>query len=443
MGATDARPASGSAAPLAGRFFLLLAGVVFAACRPAPAPPVSRPPAAEPPAAPAFAAEPTIRVGVALGDTSLALGSADRWWIHEAGVSRPIAVVDGEPGWRVVRLPFETAIRLRRPDGWLSQPHLGPLLASSLGRAPMNLDGTEYPGTVEVSLRPDGTVTGVNVVPLETYLEGVVPKELGRPGRELWQSQLAQAVAARTYALKRMGSRATLGFDVYGSVLDQAYQGLPADGDSLAVRAVRSTRGEVLLYNGYLIDAFYHSTCGGHTARVEETFDRPPAPYLTAVSDELPDGEGYWCQGSRYFRWTAGWTAEELDAAVRRNLPGLLPLPADGPGSLLDVSLEAATAEGRALSVRVTTTTGRFVVAEDAIRRLFADSTGRILNSTQFLFRPERVGTRLTGLTLVGGGWGHGVGMCQVGAMGRARAGWDYRRILAAYYPGTVVRGLY
>jgi stage II sporulation protein D len=104
---------------------------------------------------------------------------------------------------------------------------------------------------------------------------------------------------------------------------------------------------------------------------------------------------------------------------------------------------EATTPEGRALTMRVTTTTGRYVVGGDAIRRLFADSTGRILYSTQFLFRAERMGARLDGLTLVGGGWGHGVGMCQVGAMARARAGWDYRRILAAYYPGTEVRGLY
>ena len=441
--ANDACPASSSAAPLAGRFFLLLVAGALAACGPPPTPPATRPEAPETPPAPAFAAEPTVRVGVAVGETFLELGSGDRWWIHEAGVSRPIAVVESEPGWGIVRLPFETAIRLRRPDGWLSQPHLGPLEAGSLGRAPMTLGGVEYPGTIEVSMGPGGTLTGVNVVPLETYLEGVVPKELGRPGPELWQAQLAQAVAARTYALKRMGSRAALGFDVYGSVLDQAYQGTPAEGDSLAVRAVRSTRGEVLLYNGYLIDAFYHSTCGGHTARVEETFDRPPAPYLTAVSDQLPEGEGYWCQGSRYFRWTASWDADELDAMIGRNLPILLPMPTEGAGSLVDLSVEATTAEGRALAVRVTTTTGNFVVAEDEIRTLFADSTGRILYSTQFLFRPERVGTRLTGLTLVGGGWGHGVGMCQVGAMGRARAGWDYRRILAAYYPGTAVRSLY
>ena len=168
------------------------------------------------------------------------------------------------------------------PDGWLSQPHVGPLEAASLGHSPIEATGIAYPGTIEISLRPDGSLTGVNVVPLETYLEGVVPKELGRPGHEAWEAQLAQAVAARTYAIKRLGSRADLGFDVYGSVLDQAYQGVPDPADSLAVRAVRSTRGEVMLYNGYLIDAFYHSTCGGQTARVEETFDlaRRPVPDL-------------------------------------------------------------------------------------------------------------------------------------------------------------------
>ncbi|CAN5756231.1 hypothetical protein BH20GEM1_BH20GEM1_06440 [soil metagenome] len=434
------RQRSSAAALPARRFFLLATIGALAGCRPAP--PATSPPVESAPA-PARAVEPTLRVGVALGDTALALASGDRWWVHEVGSSRPIAVVEGGAEWRVVRLPLETSLRLRRPDGWLSQPHLAPLEAASLGDAPMRAGGIEYPGTLEVSLRPDGTVTAVNVVPLETYLEGVVPKELGSPGLEAWQAQLAQAVAARTYALKRLGSRSELGFDVYGSVLDQAYQGLPAVADSLAVRAVRTTRGEVLLYNGYLIDAFYHSTCGGNTARVEETFEFPPAPYLTAVSDARPDGIGYWCQESRYFRWTASWTAAELDATIRRNLPAVVPLPPGGLGTLVDIVLEASTPEGRAVAVAVTTTAGRFVVAENAIRTLFADSGGRILRSTQFLFRPEHAGTRLTGLTLVGGGWGHGVGMCQVGAMGRARAGWDYRRILAAYYPGTDVRQLY
>ena len=90
----------------------------------------------------------------------------------------------------------------------------------------------------------------------------------------------------------------------------------------------------------------------------------------------------------------------------------------------------------------MTTTTGRFLVLENEIRTVFADSSGRILRSTQFLFRPERMGTRLTALTLVGGGWGHGVGMCQWGAIGRARAGQDFRAILGTYYPGTAIEPL-
>ena len=82
-------------------------------------------------------------------------------------------------------------------------------------------------------------------------------------------------------------------------------------------------------------------------------------------------------------------------------------------------------------------------MAEDFVPGPVTATTISVGGGFQFLVRPDRVGTRLMGLTLVGGGWGHGVGMCQVGAMGRARAGWDYRRIRAAYYPGTVVRELY
>lgn len=405
-------------------------------------PPESTAPAAEPPARRRFAAEPTIRVGVAWGDSSLSIGGAGRWWIRENGGGRPIAVVEDSARWRVVRLPFENALRVARSDGYLSAPHGGPLTAAPLGPAPLALAGTAYPGAIEFLLRPDGTLTAVNIVPVETYLEGVVARELGQPGREAAEALRAQAVAARTYALKRLGSRAALGFDVYGTVLDQAYLGVAALGDSLAVDAVRSTRGEALLYNGYLIDAYYHSTCGGHTARVELVFNDPPAPYLTAVSDERPDG-GFWCQGSKYFRWTVAYGADEIQATLARNLARLVPLPPGGVGAVQDVLVVDSTPEGRALIVEVTTSTGRYRVSENDIRALFADTDGHLLRSTLFLLRSEREGGRLVRITLVGGGWGHGVGMCQVGALARARAGQDYRQILTAYYPGITLAPLY
>jgi stage II sporulation protein D len=107
------------------------------------------------------------------------------------------------------------------------------------------------------------------------------------------------------------------------------------------------------------------------------------------------------------------------------------------------VRVERSTPEGRALSVRVITSSGRYLVSENAIRSLFADAEGRLLRSTQFLFRPVHRSGVLEQVTLLGGGWGHGVGMCQVGALERARQGQDHRRILSTYYPGTEVVALY
>ena len=390
-----------------------------------------------------FGAEPTIRVAISWGDAAAEVTAGSRWWIHESGSSRPIAVVEPGQTWRVVRLPFETALRVARADGYLSQPHDATLRAAPLGPSPITLDGAAYPGAFEFRLLPDGALAAINVVPLETYLEGVVPKEMGRPAREASEALKAQAVAARTYALKRLGSRPEMGFDVYGTIQDQAYLGVPDVADSLAIRAVRETRGEALLFNGYLIDAFYHSTCGGQTARVEEVFDGPPAPYLTVVSDARPDGDGYWCQASRYFRWTETFDRAELQSRVARNLPRIVPVPREGAGALHDLDLLRTTAEGRAMSMRVETSTGSYQVGENRIRELFADSAGRLLRSTLFLFRPQRNRAGIEELVLTGGGWGHGVGMCQVGAMGRARGGQRYRTILGAYYPGAVVTPLY
>ncbi len=424
-----------------GRFFLLIpvllcvVGIDCGGARTAPGVEETR--------QPWFAGEPTLHVGIAWGDSVLEIGGTGRWWIHEEGNPAPIAAIDGDESWRVIRLPFESALRVMRPDGHLSEPHAGPLSVDPLGLDPVSLEGQRLPGLVQIQLRPDGTLTGINVVPIEEYLEGVVAKELGQPGHDAFEALRAQAVAARTYALKRMGSRADLGFDVYGTVLDQAYKGLPDEADSLSVRAVEATRGEALLYNGALIDAYYHSTCGGHTARVELVFDDPPAPYLVSVSDGHPDGEGFWCQGSKYFRWTATFDAEQLEETIARNLPQLVPIPPAGTGAVREVEILNTTPEGRVVTVAVTTTTGRYLISENDIRTLFADAEGRLLRSTMFMARPAYSGGRVAQLTLVGGGWGHGVGMCQVGAMARARAGQGYGEVLGWYYPGTTITRLY
>ena len=101
------------------------------------------------------------------------------------------------------------------------------------------------------------------------------------------------------------------------------------------------------------------------------------------------------------------------------------------------------TPSGRVRAMRIETDAGTFTVGRDRVRWILAPARGGILNSSKFDVSVERSGGRVEALVAEGGGWGHGVGMCQVGAMGRARAGQDYRTILDAYYPGARLTRMY
>jgi hypothetical protein len=86
---------------------------------------------------PWFASEPTLHVGIAWGDSVLEIGGVGRWWIHEEGNSTPIAAMEGDESWRIIRLPFESALRAVRPDGHLSEPHTSPLIVDPFSCGPM------------------------------------------------------------------------------------------------------------------------------------------------------------------------------------------------------------------------------------------------------------------------------------------------------------------
>src|SRR5690606_24745040 len=122
---------------------------------------------------------------------------------------------------------------------------------------------------------------------MENYLLGVVPFEIGRVGPDLVEASKAQAVAARTYAIRYLGRRDSLGFDVFATVEDQVYGGAEGEHEPVSV-AVRETAGQILTYGREPIEAFYHSTCGGVTAAIEEVWDEPPRPYLRSVIDVNP-----------------------------------------------------------------------------------------------------------------------------------------------------------
>jgi stage II sporulation protein D len=147
---------------------------------------------------------------------------------------------------------------------------------------PVRLNGKAYRGKIEVFVNSRGTLNVVNVVPLEDYLLGVVPSELGLPQLE---AQKAQAVAARTYAVANLNGFGDKGFDLLPTVWSQVYQGVSIE-TAMGTRAVNETRGIVATYNGKPINALYTSTCGGRTENSENIFDKGE-PYLRGVECSL------------------------------------------------------------------------------------------------------------------------------------------------------------
>ena len=147
---------------------------------------------------------------------------------------------------------------------------------------PVKINGKAYRGKVEVFVNSRGTLSVVNVVPLEDYLLGVVPSELGLPQLE---AQKAQAVAARTYAVANLNGFGERGFDLLPTVWSQVYQGVSIE-TPMGTRAVNETRGIVATYDGKPINALYTSTCGGRTEDSENIFDKAE-PYLRGVECSL------------------------------------------------------------------------------------------------------------------------------------------------------------
>lgn len=144
----------------------------------------------------------------------------------------------------------------------------------------VEVDGRPYRGYLEVFVNASNLFTVVNVVNLEDYLKGVVPAELSPAVFPEKEAIKAQALAARTYVQKRRGQFAAEGYDICATPACQVYQGVAAE-QPMASEAVLETSGEVLTYNGALVDALYTSTCGGRTENAENVFVNPE-PYLVS-----------------------------------------------------------------------------------------------------------------------------------------------------------------
>lgn len=296
--------------------------------------------------------------------------------------------------------------------------------------------GKRYRGELVIAPVDSGRLV-VNRLSMDSYLRGVVPLEIGNRTSAEFAAVQSQAVAARTYAYKHLNS--SRAFDMYSTVQDQVYGGVDAEKPQ-SDSAITTTADVVVLYNGQPISTPYHSTCGGGTAAVTEVwYNQPDEPYLRPVSDRIPGSDRFYCDPSPRFAWTQSYDAAGLRAVMEKYLAAYTNAPKSGIGRITDIREDGRTPSGRIRALSVQTESGTYSLRGNDIRFVLRDPKGAILNSTYFNFQASKANGEVSGLNIDGRGYGHGIGMCQWGAIGRARAGQNFRTILETYYPGTTI----
>jgi len=388
----------------------------------------------------------------------------------EVRATGPCLVLDGDTGRRLSRwtdaMDPVLCIREGNSVNWRCGGEVG--TAPSVVLQPVDPetlvghDESEYRGEFLVLPAPrGGGLTLVNNVELESYLQGVVPWEIGRHDRSRLAALKAQAVAARTYTVAHLGIRRSHGFDVYASVMDQVYRGAAGE-DALCNEAVRQTAGLVLRSGGEEIGAFYSACCGGVSSQVEEVWARDARPYLVSRADRVGGRGKAFCADSRYFNWRETWSPDRLEEILGETLPAYLDYVGEGgrgqwagqsfaprsgnsdprgPGRLRDLEILERTTSGRVARLAVETDAGTYYVRGDRTRWVLRPAGGNpaILRSALFEVELVHRDGQLAEISIRGKGYGHGIGLCQTGALEMARQGFTFRAILSHYYQGALL----
>jgi stage II sporulation protein D len=404
------------------------------------APPVARPPVPPAPSAPVPRRDPTtsiIRVAILTAATQVRLSAAGTWILLDSDGVTLLANGGPAEAWEVTRQGRR--LRGSSTNGVRSAVSDGPWVArATTPDGFLTVDGKRYRGEIGFFASDTGVVV-VNRLLMDDYLAGVVPLEIGPRTPAESAAVQAQAVGARSYAFVKIDAPRNASYDLVGTVFDQVYGGVDAETPS-ATAAVQSTRGLVLLYAGRVVNAPYSAVCGGTTAEQQDVWRAPQEPYLKRVSDRVPGTDRHYCDISPRFSFTRTFTSAEVDAVIARYLSQYVTVPAGGAGHVRRVGIESRTPGGRVAVLSVSAERGTFELLANDIRFVFRNPAGEILGSTNFSVETTAGSDGgLASLTFRGTGFGHGIGMCQWGAIGRARAGQDFRTILTTYYQGTTV----
>ena len=348
----------------------------------------------------------------------------------------------GERNQQLNIVPLKSGIQLYNQNRNLLYRNYFPIRlepATATGRFVFR--GQEYSGTILFAPAADAVLYLINELPLEEYLQGVLPAEINTIRTPYFEAMKAQAVCSRTYALKRIqaGENQNRPYNLENTIVDQVYAGFDRHTE-LADRAIAETRGICITYQGELADIFYHSTCGGRLEAANRIWPSINAPYLSGGIDAVSDT--FSCSSSPFFRWRETRTLAQLDSSFYSNYGQSLlqsrqmEQPADTLYLQFDLRVKQRSGSGRIEQLEITYGDTTVNLSSYEIRRFFATDREPYLRSTLFFFsQPDD-----TTLEIHGAGYGHGAGMCQYGAMNMSAArSFRYYHIISKYFPGTTL----
>lgn len=347
-----------------------------------------------------------IQVGIVHGAPSLTLRPEGDFSVLEQGTGRTFSLeprdytLDGRAGSGIAFGRWRLHGRLR-------------LLPNGPGDG-VRVGGKRYRGNLSVLRNADGTLTVVEELGIEEYLYGVLPAEMSPD----WPMEAlkAQAVVARSFALNNLGKFQSSGFDLSGDTRSQAYTDAGRRYSSVQ-KAVDSTEGELLSWRGKPLQAYFHSCCGGRTSSASAIWgseEGQPRP-LRGVSDRA-------CGASPHYQWSAYFADEDVLSALRRHR---IPV-----ARIRNIRVGRRDSSGYAKTLLLSADRTTLELRANDFRNWLGNSE---LKSTHIV----RIKRMRRGFAFAGRGFGHGVGLCQWGARALARRGYDYRRILAHYFPGA------
>lgn len=381
---------------------------------------------------------PEVRVLLQKGTTA-SVSASTAFAIKEQASQKDILYVSAGQAVELKRAQDKVEVFDAQGKSWGSHDKV--LFTSLQSDVSYSVSGNRYRGSLTAYVK-DGALQLINVLSMERYLMGVVRNEIGDLSSDQLDAAKAQAIAARTYAVRYKNKYTD--YDYVSDVQDQVYKGVSSE-SPITNQAVFETMGEILEYEGKPIQAFYYSTCGGLTANVQDVWRASPAtPYLVSLSNKI---QGHClCEESPHYRWQINWTGAEIEQLVKKNLP--LVFPEADTAKLNKQRLYNLAVLERDSSLRVKTfkigfTKDEFTMTGEQARRVLRGDK-YILYSSLFRIDLTRFpdGTIETAVCK-GGGFGHGVGMCQYSARTMARQGYSYRQILQFFYRGAELRKSY